>query len=138
KRVHGVAEAARDLPVSLMAFDLLSLNGDDFTVRSYSERHERLARVVDAGPRVQLVQRKVVTSAPELQAFFDLAVSEGTEGLVCKSLAPDAVYQAGARGFLWIKYKRDYVAAMTDSVDLVVVGALHGRGRRGGGYGSLL
>jgi DNA ligase-1 len=74
----------------------------------------------------------------ELQAFLDRAVREGTEGLVCKSLAPDAIYQAGSRGFLWIKYKREYVSAMTDSVDLVVVGALHGRGRRAGSYGSLL
>jgi DNA ligase-1 len=48
------------------------------------------------------------------------------------------VYQAGARGWLWIKYKRDYKSEMTDAVYLVIVGAFHGRGKRGGTYGALL
>jgi DNA ligase-1 len=57
---------------------------------------------------------------------------------MCKSIAEDSVYQAGARGWLWIKYKRDYKSEMTDTVDLVVVGAFHGRGKRAGTYGALL
>ncbi len=138
KRVHAVAEAARELPVSLIAFDLLYLDGTDLTRLPYAERRVRLDRVVKAGPRFQPSEREIVASVPELTAFFDLAVSAGTEGLVCKSLAPDALYQAGSRGWLWIKFKREYVSEMTDTVDLVVVGALHGRGRRAGTYGSLL
>ena len=57
---------------------------------------------------------------------------------MCKSVAKDSVYQAGNRGWLWIKYKRDYKSEMTDTVDLVVVGAFHGRGKRAGAYGALL
>jgi DNA ligase-1 len=53
-------------------------------------------------------------------------------------MAEDSVYQAGARGWLWIKYKRDYKSEMTDTVDLVIVGAFHGRGKRAGTYGALL
>jgi DNA ligase-1 len=53
-------------------------------------------------------------------------------------MANDSVYQAGARGWLWIKYKRDYKSEMTDTVDLVIVGAFYGRGRRAGTYGALL
>jgi DNA ligase-1 len=53
-------------------------------------------------------------------------------------VAEDSVYQAGARGWLWIKYKRDYKSEMTDTVDLVIVGAFHGRGKRAGTYGALL
>ncbi|MCK5592946.1 DNA ligase, partial [Candidatus Bathyarchaeota archaeon] len=41
-------------------------------------------------------------------------------------------------GWLWIKYKRDYKSEMADTVDLVVVGAFHGRGKRAGIYGALL
>jgi DNA ligase-1 len=48
------------------------------------------------------------------------------------------VYRAGSRGFLWIKYKKEYKSEMTDTVDLVVVGAFAGRGRRKGVYGALL
>jgi DNA ligase 1 len=57
---------------------------------------------------------------------------------MCKSINKESIYQAGARGWLWIKYKRDYKSEMTDTVDLVVVGAFHGRGKRVGAYGALL
>ena len=53
-------------------------------------------------------------------------------------MAKDSIYQAGARGWLWIKFKRDYKSEMTDTVDLVIVGAFHGRGKRAGTYGALL
>jgi DNA ligase-1 len=65
-------------------------------------------------------------------------VADGCEGLLCKSLAPTAGYQAGARGWLWIKLKRDYRTELSDTLDLAVVGALYGRGRRAGVYGALL
>ncbi len=55
-----------------------------------------------------------------------------------KSTAPGAVYQAGARGWLWIKLKRDYRTELADTIDLVVVGAYAGRGRRRGTYGAVL
>src|SRR6202008_3614660 len=58
--------------------------------------------------------------------------------LVCKSVSPDAVYQAGARGWLWLKIKRDYRKELSDTVDLVVVGAFAGRARRPGFSGALL
>jgi DNA ligase-1 len=74
----------------------------------------------------------------ELEKFFLEAIENGCEGLMCKSIAKDSVYQAGARGWLWIKYKRDYKSEMKDTVDLVVVGAFHGRGKRAGKYGALL
>src|SRR5256712_14091787 len=77
-----------------------------------------------------------VTSVDELERVFEQGVQDGCEGLVCK--ARGGVYQAGARGWQWIKFKREYRSEMTDAVDLVVVGAFHGRGRRGGSYGALL
>lgn len=138
KRKHEVARAAEELPIALIAFDLLYLDGDDLTPCAYVERRARLEQVVTTAPRLQLAERQIVSTVPELEAFFDLAISEGTEGLVCKSLAADATYQAGARGWLWIKYKREYISTLADTLDLVVVGALQGRGRRGGTYGSLL
>ena len=65
-------------------------------------------------------------------------MTDGCEGLVCKSVGPDASYRAGARGWQWIKLKRDYRTELSDTVDLVVVGAFAGRGRRRGVYGALL
>ena len=57
-------------------------------------------------------------SPKELEDFFEEAIETGCEGLMCKSVAKDSVYQAGSRGWLWIKYKRDYKSEMTDTVDL--------------------
>ena len=55
-----------------------------------------------------------------------------------KSIAEDSVYQAGARGWLWIKLKRSYQSKMAEPIDVVVVGTFMGKGRRAGTYGALL
>ena len=57
---------------------------------------------------------------------------------MCKSVGPDSGYRAGNRGWQWIKLKRDYRSELSDTVDLVVVGAFSGRGRRRGLYGAVL
>ena len=88
--------------------------------------------------RLRLTTAVEVDTAEALDAAFEQAITDGCEGLLCKSVAPAAGYQAGARGWLWIKLKRDYRAELSDTVDLVVVGALAGRGRRRGVYGALL
>jgi DNA ligase-1 len=57
---------------------------------------------------------------------------------MCKSVGAASVYQAGNRGWQWIKLKRDYRTELSDTVDLVIVGAFAGRGRRAGTYGAVL
>ena len=125
-------------PVAGFLFDILYLDGEDLTLRSYPERRETLEKVVRTTDRINLATRKVVDSVGELEAFFHQAIEEGCEGLVCKSLAENSVYEAGKRGFLWIKYKRDYKSHLADTLDLVVVGAFYGKGQRAGHFGSLL
>jgi len=93
---------------------------------------------VEESDRVKIAKCIITDNVDELEKFFWEAIENGCEGLVCKSMAEDSIYQAGARGWLWIKYKRDYKSEMTDTVDLVVVGAFHGRGKRAGTYGALL
>jgi DNA ligase 1 len=138
RRKHGIAEAARDVPVSLFCFDLLYVDGEDLTRLPYLERRARLEQAITPSPRLRLATAEKVTSFEQLEAVFEQAVADGCEGLICKSLAPTAGYQAGARGWLWIKLKRDYRTELSDTIDLVVVGALAGRGRRAGIYGALL
>jgi DNA ligase 1 len=137
RRRHGIADAARDVPVSLFCFDLLYLDGEDLTRLPYPERRSRLAGAIDASAGLRLATASRVGDVPALEAAFEQAVADGCEGLVCKALGPPG-YQAGARGWQWIKLKRDYRAELSDTLDLVVVGALFGRGRRRGGYGALL
>src|SRR5207245_6905418 len=64
------------------------------------------------------------------------ALQAGCEGLMAKAL--DSTYDAGARGYQWIKFKKEYSAALNDTIDLVIVGAFAGRGKRAGAYGALL
>jgi DNA ligase-1 len=138
RRKHGIAEAARDVPVSLFCFDLLYADGQDLTRLPYPERRGRLEQAITPSARLRLTTAEHVSSVEKMEAVFEQAVADGCEGLLCKSLAPTAGYQAGARGWLWIKLKRDYRSELSDTLDLVVVGALAGRGRRAGMYGALL
>jgi DNA ligase-1 len=138
RRKYGIEKAIEDYPVSLFFFELLYVDGKDLTFEPYPARRKLLEKVVGSSDRTTTANYIIAKNADELEKFFQEAIENGCEGLVCKSIAKDSVYQAGARGWLWIKYKRDYKSEMTDTVDLVVVGAFHGRGKRAGTYGALL
>ncbi len=138
RRKHGIADAVRDVPVGLFCFELLYADGQDLTRLSYPQRRARLAEAITVSPQLRLTTATEVTTPAALEAAFEQAITDGCEGLMCKSVNPAAGYQAGARGWLWIKLKRDYRTELSDTVDLVVVGAFAGRGRRRGVYGALL
>jgi DNA ligase-1 len=138
RRKYGIDEATKDVPVSLFCFELLYADGEDLTGLPYLERRARLAAAISPSERLRLTTAEQTSDADALETHFQQAVADGCEGLICKSLSPTAGYQAGARGWLWIKLKRDYRSELSDTLDLVVVGALAGRGRRAGIYGALL
>ena len=138
RRKYEIEQAMEQYPVSLFMFEALYVDGKDLTLDAYPVRRKALENTLKASSRVKAAKHIVTSKAKELEAFFEEAIADGCEGLVCKAIGKDSVYQAGARGWLWIKYKRDYKSEMTDTVDLVVVGAFHGRGKRAGTYGALL
>jgi DNA ligase-1 len=138
RRKYGIEAAIEQYPISLFTFDLLFVDGKDLTREPLTTRRAALEAALNKNERLMLATQKVVNNPKELEDFFEEAIEEGCEGLMCKSITKDSVYQAGNRGWLWIKYKRDYKSEMTDTVDLTVVGAFHGRGKRAGAYGALL
>ncbi len=138
KRKHDIHDAVREYPVAVYLFDALYVDGVNLISEPIKTRREVLTKVVVENERFRLSEALTVSSAPDLEKFFLKAVEEGAEGVMVKAMHAQSVYQAGARGWLWIKYKRDYKSEMTDTVDLVVVGAFKGRGRRGGKIGALL
>jgi DNA ligase-1 len=138
RRKYGIEKAIEDYPVSLFLFEALYVDGKDLTQETYLTRRKMLEETVTESDHLKIAKYVVTSNAAELEKFFQEAIENGCEGLVCKSIAKNSVYQAGARGWLWIKYKRDYKSEMTDTVDLVIVGAFHGRGKRAGTYGALL
>ncbi|HEV2120129.1 MAG TPA: ATP-dependent DNA ligase [Candidatus Bathyarchaeia archaeon] len=137
-RKYDLERTVQEIPVAFYPFDLLYSDTIDYTDRPYLERRERLRKLIQRNPRLNLSKQKICTAPKQLDDFMQEAVADGCEGLMIKSIGPNSVYKAGARGWTWIKYKREYKSEMQDSVDLAVVGAFAGRGRRGGTYGALL
>jgi DNA ligase 1 len=139
KRKYQIAEAAARHPLRLFAFDLLHVNGRDLLPIPLRERHRRLAALVRSTTRgaVVVTEARVIDRAAELETYFETMLRRGLEGIVAKR--PDAPYQAGARNFDWVKLKRAYQSKLRDTVDVVLLGYLAGRGRRAAaGIGSLL
>ncbi|MEY7976139.1 ATP-dependent DNA ligase [Streptomyces pilosus] len=124
-----VVTAAREVPVSPVFFDALSVDGRDLLDLPFAERHAELARLV---PEPMRVRRTVVSGPREEDAaeeFLARTLERGHEGVVVKGL--DAPYSAGRRGASWLKVKPVH------TLDLVVLAAEWGHGRRTGKLSNL-
>ncbi len=137
KRKYNMEEMTAKFPLRLVAFDLLCLEGKDFTGEPYEKRHDTLAQVITPDDAVQVADHIVTQDAKEIEKYFLDAITGGLEGIMAKRL--DSRYQAGARNFNWIKLKRSYQGHLSDTIDGVIVGYLRGRGMRARfGIGALL
>jgi DNA ligase-1 len=137
-RKYGMDAAVEDYPVMLMAFDCLQLDGRELIGLPYPERRKALARILRPTDRVQMSESLLTSDLAAAESFFQKALDSGCEGIIAKSVSEDSAYRAGARGWQWIKFKRDYMSEMEDTADLVPVGAFAGHGKRKGRYGALL
>jgi DNA ligase-1 len=131
-----VERMAKEFPVTLFAFDCLLRGDDELVARPYTERRKALEAMLTPNESIRLATVRVTDDVKQAEAFFDEALQAGCEGLMAKAL--DSTYDAGARGYQWIKFKKEYSAALSDTIDLVIVGAFAGRGKRAGTYGALL
>jgi DNA ligase-1 len=142
RRKHGIEEAMENYPVVINLFDVLYLDGKAKTDLSYEERRKLLERIIVVNNiptrdrMVKIVPQVIATTPGEIDRFMASAIENGCEGVMVK--LPSSTYRAGAREYLWLKLKREYRTELADTLDLVIVGALHGRGRRVGKYGALL
>ncbi|WXG43308.1 MAG: ATP-dependent DNA ligase [Promethearchaeati archaeon SRVP18_Atabeyarchaeia-1] len=138
RRKYGVKEAIDKYPVGLYSFDVLYVDGKDTTTAPYSERRKILEKIIDQSDRVKLAEALVSDDVNKIEVFFEEAIEAGCEGLVLKSVSENSFYQAGARGWNWIKLKRSYQSKMVEPIEVVIVGAFRGRGKRAGTYGAIL
>lgn len=139
KRKKQIAETSARHPLRLFAFDLLYSGHRSWLTRPQSERSAELRRLIRFSPKDPIVvtETRVTDQVRDLERYFERMIGHGLEGVVAKRL--DAPYRAGARGYDWVKLKRAYQSRMRDTVDLVLVGYLRGRGKRAAlGIGSLL
>ncbi|QWK18985.1 MAG: ATP-dependent DNA ligase [Hydrogenobacter thermophilus] len=137
KRKYGVYEYAKEFPLKLFAFDLLYLEGEDFTSKPFIDRRRKLEEILPKNSLILPSEMFITDSVKEIERFFEDAVARGLEGIMAKRL--DAPYTAGSRNFNWIKLKRSYKGSLADTIDVVIVGYFYGKGSRAKlGIGALL
>lgn len=138
RRKYGIKKAVEDYPVVINLFDVLYINGKDKTSLTYIQRRHLIEKITSGlkSQKVKLVPQCIVKNINDIERFMASAIEQGCEGLMIKQLA--STYRAGSREFAWVKLKREYRSDIADTLDLIIVGALYGRGRRVGKYGALL
>jgi len=136
RRKYKLEKAISQYPITVNFFDVLYFDRKDCLNLEYSERRKILEKLVNDDDFSKLVPMLLVKNENEIEDFLENSINSGCEGLMLKTL--DAPYRAGARGSNWLKLKREYRNELGDSLDLIVIGAYFGRGRRTGLYGTLL
>lgn len=136
RRKHGLEKAISDYPVVVNFFDILYVDDQSFLDEVYEKRRQMLQYVIKEGGIARLVPMMIIKTEADIVEFMESSVNAGCEGLMVK--ATDSIYRAGSRGSQWLKLKQDYQKGVGDTLDLVVIGAFYGKGRRAGTYGTLL
>ncbi|MFX1364858.1 MAG: ATP-dependent DNA ligase [Promethearchaeota archaeon] len=138
RRKYDIDDIAKEVPVCLFVFDLLKFGDESYVDKAFLERRGKLEEVVKERDELRLVKSITIHSTEELLSFFNKAKEEGTEGIMAKSIKEDSIYQAGNRGYKWLKLKSLEGGKLKDTIDVVLVGAFFGKGRRTGVYGTYI
>ena len=128
KRKHGIEELAKEYPLRFFAFDLLYADGEDYTPKPFSERREKLKKIIKKNSVIEPSELFITDRHEDITKYFEDAIARGLEGVVAKRL--DAPYAAGGRNFNWIKLKRSYRGELADTIDVCIVGYFRGKGAR--------
>jgi len=138
KRKYGVAGKAKELPLKVFVYDILYLNGKNLIGLPFIKRRQELEKVIPKKvDGLELAEQEIVEDEKKLRELREKYIHLGLEGVMCKKL--DTAYQAGARNFNWVKFKKVTQGELADTIDAVVMGYYVGRGKRTGfGLGAFL
>lgn len=124
RRIEGFEEAQTKAPVRYFLFDILLLDDAELYRKPLRERRESL-RAPTVGTGFILADMTPATKTAQISKLFRRSRNLGYEGLVVKD--PDSPYTPGKRGKSWVKLKEEL-----DTLDVVIVGAELGHGKRAG------
>ena len=136
RRKYKIEQAVSDYPISVNYFDVLYFNGKKTIDLPYLERREILLKIIKESKFAKVIPMSIVKNESGVLEVLENSINSGCEGLMLKML--HSPYKAGMRGSNWLKLKREYQNELGDSLDLIVIGAFFGKGRRTGRYGTLL
>ncbi|KAF6234534.1 hypothetical protein HO173_007159 [Letharia columbiana] len=139
KRKDVKAEDVK-VKVCVFAFDMLFYNGEAIVQKSLRERRELLHQAFqEVEGEFSFAQHGNTDNLEEIQTLLDESVKASCEGLMVKMLDTDqSGYEPSKRSRNWLKVKKDYLSGIGDSLDLVVLGAYFGKGKRTSVYGAFL
>ncbi len=132
KRKYDIHKSVEEIPVKVNLFDLLYLGKESLFEKPLKKRYELLKKSVKQEKgKFQLAEHLETKDLKEAEEFYRKSLEEGEEGLIVKNL--DARYQPGRRVGYWVKVK-----PTMENLDLAIVGAVWGTGKRTGWLGSLI
>jgi DNA ligase 1 len=139
KRKDVKAEDVK-VKVCVFAFDILFHNGEPTVKKSLRERRELLHQAFEpVEGEFAFAQYGDTKEIEEIQTLLDESVKASCEGLMVKMLdTEESGYEPSKRSRNWLKVKKDYLSGIGDSLDLVVLGAYYGKGKRTSWYGAFL
>lgn len=126
--------------VCVFAFDFLFYNGEALVKKTFRERRALLHQAFEpVEGEFAFAQYGDGQDIEEIQVLLDESVKASCEGLMVKMLdKEESGYEPSKRSRNWLKVKKDYLAGVGDSIDLVVLGAYYGKGKRTNWYGAFL
>ncbi|MBM3308660.1 MAG: ATP-dependent DNA ligase [Candidatus Altiarchaeales archaeon] len=131
KRKYDISQMVKKIPVEVNLFDLIYINGESKLETPFRERRKLLEEAVSATESFRLSEQMVTDNAEQADEFYEHAISLGHEGVMIKNL--DAPYQPGSRVGYMYKLK-----PVMESLDLIIIGAIWGEGKRAHWLASLL
>jgi len=131
QRKYDIEKMVKEIPVQVNLFDMLYLNGKSYMTKPFRDRWNELKKVIKETKNFRLADHIETKDFNKANAFYKAALAAGQEGVIVKNL--DAHYQPGKRVGYWLKVKQ-----ILEPLDLVVVGAIWGEGKRAKWLGSLI
>lgn len=124
KRKYDIAQMTKDIPVMVNLFDAIQVNNENLIKAPFAERRAKMQSITkEVKEKINLAKEIITDSVEEAERFYKESLSKGNEGIMLKAL--DKPYKPGSRVGYGVKVK-----PVMETLDLVIVGADWGEGKR--------
>ncbi len=131
-RKYDIEKTLKEIPIQMNVFDVVYIGGEMLLEKPFKERRKLLEKIVKQIPEEFKIASQIITDNPkEAETFYKKAIKENQEGIFLKVL--DSKYVFGRHVDGWYKIKPD-----VETLDLVIIGATWGTGKRTGAIGSFI